>query len=90
MQVSKVLKALEEKALIRRPGSEADTRVRLVAITATGVRALGRALPIAVEVQARLFGPGGQPGGTLLTALLKLDIGSTPADMPANVDVPAA
>jgi len=85
-----VLKALEDKGLIRRSGSEVDTRVRLVAITTTGVTALGRALPIAVEVQARLFGPGGQPGGSLLTALMELDTGSTSADMPAHVDAPVA
>ena len=90
MQVSKVLKVLEDKSLVRRPGSEADTRVRLVAITTTGVTALGRALPIAVEVQARLFGPGGRPGGILLTALLELNTGSTSADRPAHVDAPAA
>ncbi len=90
MQVSKVLKALEDKRLIRRPGSQADSRVRLVAITAAGVTALRRALPIAVKVQARLFGPGGQPGGTLLTALMELDTGSTSADVPAPADAPAA
>ena len=56
MQVSKVQKSLEGKGLIRRPGSGSDIRVRLVALTGTGLTALGVALPIAVKVQARLFG----------------------------------
>jgi len=90
MQVSKVLKTLEGKGLICRPGSASDTRVRLVVVTSSGLSALGVALPIAVKVQARLFGPGGQPGGTLLKALTDLDTASTSADMPADCDVPQA
>ncbi len=90
MQVSKVLKALEGKGLIRRPGSASDTRVRLLVLTNTGLTALRAALPIAVKVQARLFGLGGQPGGSLLKALIELDIASTSADMPARGDNPQA
>lgn len=73
MQVSNVLKALEGKGLVDRPASQIDTRAKLVTITETGVTALRHALPIAVEVQAKLFGEAGQPGGALLVELAKVE-----------------
>jgi len=73
MQMSYVLKALESKGLVNRPASQSDIRAKLVTITAAGLTSLRRALPIAVEVQARLFGEAGRPGGALLSELMKLE-----------------
>jgi DNA-binding MarR family transcriptional regulator len=73
MQVSLMLKALADKGLVVRPRSQADSRAKHVAVTAAGLVALRRALPIAIGVQERLFGAAGRPGGSLLTALLGLE-----------------
>ena len=77
MQVSQVLKALNGKGLVSRPRSETDTRARQIEMTETGVAALRRAMPLAITVQARLFGDAGKPGGDLLAALLRT--GAEPA-----------
>ena len=73
MQVSLLFKALEGKAMVSRARSTADSRTKHIEITATGVEALRRAMPLAIEVQQRLFGDAGRPGGSLLGALLDLD-----------------
>lgn len=73
MQVSHMLKALKEKRLVERTKSLSDARAKHVKITAAGVATLHSALPIVNEVQRRLFGKGGAPGGTLLNALLRVD-----------------
>ncbi|WP_092047392.1 MarR family winged helix-turn-helix transcriptional regulator [Methylobacterium pseudosasicola] len=73
MQVSQVLKALEAKGLIARPRSAADTRAKSVAVTEAGVDALRRAMPLAIAVQARLFGQAGRPGGKFLDMMLRFD-----------------
>lgn len=73
MQVSLMLKALEEKGLIQRSRSEADVRTKLVAVAAAGLRTLRRALPRVIEVQRQLFGREGLPGGSLLSALLEVE-----------------
>lgn len=73
MQVSQVLKALEGKGLVARPRSKRDTRARHVEVTGAGVAALRRSMPLAIAVQAHLFGGGGKPGGELLAALLQID-----------------
>ena len=75
MQVSQVLKALEAKNLIVRPRSERDTRAKFVEVTEAGVTVLKSAMPLAIAVQARLFGEDGRPGGPLLKARLKIDAG---------------
>ena len=75
MQVSHMLKALEEKSLVSRVRHAADTRAKHVQVTAAGLRALRRALPVGIEVQRRLFGEEGRPGGSLLAALQRLDNG---------------
>lgn len=38
-----------------------------IEVTKSGFTALRRALPIAIDVQRRLFGDAGRPGGALLT-----------------------
>ena len=73
MQVSHMLKALAAKGLVSRPRSRVDVRAKRVRVTAAGVAALRRALPVVIDVQRRLFGPAGEAGGELLTALLGVD-----------------
>ena len=73
MQVSQVLKTLEGKRMVTRLRSPSDVRAKRVELTPSGLTVLGQAFPIAIEVQQRLFGAAGRPGGSLLTALLRLD-----------------
>ncbi|BAU88766.1 predicted protein [Methylorubrum populi] len=79
MQVSLLLKALEAKGMVRRSRHASDTRAKLIEVTDAGVAALRKAMPLAIEVQHRLFGREGQPGGPLLAALLATDLGDKPA-----------
>ena len=73
MQVSHMLKTLEAKGMVARSRSTSDVRVKRVEVTAAGLSVLGRALPVVIEVQQRLFGEEGRVGGSLLTGLLRLD-----------------
>jgi DNA-binding MarR family transcriptional regulator len=73
MQVSHMLKTLESKGMIARARGSSDVRTKCIAVTSSGMKTLRRALPVAIEVQQRLFGDEGRPGGSLLTALLRLD-----------------
>ena len=73
MQVSHMLKTLEDKRLVTRARNAADTRAKHIQVTAAGLRALRRALPMGIEVQRRLFGEEGKPGGRLLATLQRLD-----------------
>jgi DNA-binding MarR family transcriptional regulator len=73
MQVSLMLKALEGKELVTRPRSPDDVRAKRVVVTPMGLTALRAALPLAIEVQKRLFGKEGRPGGRFLEALLQFD-----------------
>ena len=73
MQLSQMLKALEAKGYVSRERSSLDSRAKNVCITASGLSALREALPLAIAVQARLFGDAGQPGGSLHDVLLTLD-----------------
>lgn len=76
MQVSHMLKTLESKRLVARARSRSDVRAKRVAVTAAGVKVLYRALPSVIEVQRRFFGEEGRAGGSLLNALLRLDVES--------------
>ena len=76
MQVSQVLKILETKGMVARPRSDVDTRAKCIEVMKPGVAALRRAMPLAIAVQARLFGEAGKPGGHLLTALLPIEAGN--------------
>ena len=73
MQVSNVLKALEQKRMVRRTPSPGNALAKQVAMTPTGMTALREALPLVIEVQGRLFGDQGRPGGSLLDALVRID-----------------
>ena len=74
MQVSNVLKALEAKALIVRSVAEGNSTAKSVTLTAEGMERLRAAFPIAIDVQHRLFGEAGRPGGSLLTGLIDLEV----------------
>lgn len=73
MQLSLMLKALEGKGLVARTPSPGDGRAKNIEVTQAGVAALRRALPVVIEVQERLFGEQGRPGGSLLEALVQLE-----------------
>ncbi len=72
MQVSYMLKALEDKGFVARRAHSSDPRAKRVAPTAAGLRVLRQAFPLAIEVQRRLFGSDGVPGGSLHSTLLQL------------------
>ncbi len=80
MQVSHMLKTLESKNLVARQRSPSDTRAKRIAVTPAGLTTLRKALPIAIGVQRKLFGGEGEVGGSLLTALLRLDSEHTRTD----------
>ena len=73
MQVSNVVKALEQKRMVRRTPSLGNTLAKQVAMTPTGMTVLREALPLVIAVQGRLFGDQGRPGGSLLDALVRID-----------------
>lgn len=74
MQVSNVLKALERKALISRSVAEGNVTAKSVTLTAEGLERLRGAFPIAINVQHRLFGEAGRPGGSLLMGLIDVEV----------------
>jgi DNA-binding MarR family transcriptional regulator len=73
MQISHMMKALESKEFVIRKRSTSDIRAKEVELTRKGLTVLRKALPKVIEVQQRLFGNEGKPGGAFLNALLKLD-----------------
>ena len=73
MQLSQMLKILETKGFICRKRSDHDTRAKEITMTSGGLKVLRRAFPRAIEIQHRLFGEAGHPGGKLLATLQKLD-----------------
>jgi DNA-binding MarR family transcriptional regulator len=70
MQVSQTIRVLETKKLLSRTRSSTDTRAKRVEVTSAGLKSLRNAMPIAIEIQRKLFGERGQPGGALLKSLL--------------------
>ena len=73
MQVSQILKILEQKRFVARERSKFDSRAKRVKLTRRGLEVLRQSFPIVIEVQGRLFGEAGRPRGSLLTILLRLD-----------------
>ncbi len=73
MQVSQILKTLERKGFVARARSAEDVRAKRVEVTDSGGAALRAAMPLVIEVQHRIFGDEGLPGGSLLNTLLRLD-----------------
>ena len=57
-QVSLMVKSLKIKKLITQRASEHDTRVRHIALTATGISLLAKATPTMGALQEKLFPPG--------------------------------
>ena len=73
MQVSNVLKVLERKTLISRSVAEGNVTAKSVTLTDKGLARLRAAFPIAIDVQHRLFGDAGRPGGSLLAGLIEVE-----------------
>ena len=73
MQVSNVLKALEQKGMIERSVLPGSARTKTVAITQPGLDVLKAAFPLAIDVQQKMFGDAGLPKGSLLNALARID-----------------
>ena len=73
MQVSNLLKVLEQKMMVRRSPVPGNGQAKQVAITSGGITAVRSALPLVIEVQERLFGAEGRPGGSLLSLLVRID-----------------
>lgn len=84
MQVSNVLKALEQKGAVLRTPAPSNALAKRAEITRTGVSALRQALPLVIDIQGRLFGDDGRPGGRLLETLVRID-----RDGEATLDVQA-
>lgn len=73
MQLSHMLKILESKGMVDRVRNASDVRAKHIKITSAGLKVLRKAMPVVIDVQRRLFGEEGSVGGSLLTALLRLD-----------------
>lgn len=73
MQISKILKTLEQKRMVERTPAPGNALARHISITATGMETLRSALPRVIAVQERVFGAEGRPDGSLLSLLLKCD-----------------
>ena len=84
MQVSQTIRVLESKKLLSRTRSSTDTRAKRVEVTSAGLKSLRNAMPIAIEVQRKLFGEWGQPGGALLRTMRLVH-----SNMPEETDRPA-
>ena len=81
MQVSLMLRALEGRRMITRTRSGSHPTAKRVQITAVGINSLRKAMPIAVEIQRKMFGEAAQPGGPLLRTLLEIaDFSSSEED----------
>lgn len=70
MQVSLMLRALEVKGFVRRSPDAGGGKAKRASTTPEGLAVLHRALPAMIDLQARLFGKEGRPGGEFLTRLL--------------------
>ncbi|QGZ65550.1 MarR family winged helix-turn-helix transcriptional regulator [Paraburkholderia acidisoli] len=66
VQLSQMLKALDEKGMVTRKTSSIDVRAKNVTVTQVGLARMRKALPLVIAVQKRLFGETGMPDGKLL------------------------
>jgi DNA-binding MarR family transcriptional regulator len=69
MQMSQMMKVLEAKGLITRRAPDGKPRLKCAGVTPKGLAVLGKAMPVAIAIQRRMFGTEGQPGGKLLKML---------------------
>jgi MarR family transcriptional regulator, organic hydroperoxide resistance regulator len=74
MQISHMLKALSDKRMIERARDDGDIRAKRVQVTDMGIQALRHSLPLVIDVQRRMFGNQGLPGGAFLEALRKVEM----------------
>lgn len=72
MQVSSILKTLDEKRLVSRRKGREDERVKRAKLTRKGLEALTQALPNVEEAQRRFFGPDCAAGSELHDALRRI------------------
>lgn len=72
MQVSNVLKALEEKTLVSRRRHTLDERSKLIEITTRGLEVLAGALPRIEQAQRSFFGTDLEASEELHTALRRI------------------
>ena len=70
MQISLMVKTLEAKGLVNR---SRQARTKRIELTAAGLEVLYRAKPVVIDVQRRMFGEAGAPGGQLLRSLLEVE-----------------
>jgi DNA-binding MarR family transcriptional regulator len=84
MQVSQTIRVLETKKLLCRTRSSTDTRAKRVELTRAGLKRLRNAMPIAIEVQRKLFGESGRPGGALLRTMRQVH-----SNLPEETERPA-
>ena len=64
---------LEDKGFVTRTHHATDTRAKHLQMTAAGLKALGRAMPVVIDVQRRLFGEQGSANSDQLTMLVRVD-----------------
>ncbi|MBB2926595.1 MarR family winged helix-turn-helix transcriptional regulator [Paraburkholderia silvatlantica] len=72
MQMSQMMNVLEAKGFIVRHAGKPHPRAKSASITPAGLDALESAMAIAIDVQKRVFGKSGSPGGDLLTIVQAL------------------
>ena len=72
MLISKTIRTLERKKLVRRHGDVRDTRIKLVSITSKGEQILLRVIPLVERAYADFVGPLGAQEPVVHEALLTL------------------
>jgi DNA-binding MarR family transcriptional regulator len=72
MLISKTIRMLERKQLVRRCGDAHDTRIKLVSLTQKGEQMLLRVIPLVEHAYADFFAPLGEQEPIVHKALLTL------------------
>jgi MarR family transcriptional regulator, organic hydroperoxide resistance regulator len=72
MLISKTIRMLERKKLVRRHGDLRDTRIKLVSMTRKGEQTLLRVIPLVERAYADFFAPLGEQEPVVHQALLTL------------------
>lgn len=72
MLISKTIRMLERKKLVRRHGDLRDTRIKLVSLTGRGEQMLLRVIPLVERAYADFFAPLGKHEPLVHQALLTL------------------
>ncbi len=61
-----MLKEMEDRGMVARPRSQSHVRDKSIEVTRAGLATLCRTLPIANNMQQRLFVDEGSPGGNTI------------------------